>query len=237
MPDDFFDRPEVVAAVAAVPANLQPVYKALIVAAGGDKYHDDVGTHVAQELQKASAQLALLHPRSTDDKPLSSAKPTGPTEQERQTAIRAEIDRLYGNGKPVMAMVALKYWNAIDRKLYGDKPADRQNEMPGKVPALGSIEKLQAANQVDQPAELEAVPAHLIVPRTFPDTPVRRLMRANVQTDKRSNIQQLLRDWIRSDRTARQTDNAVIRLAAQERRQIVAQQITNAGYKVPGAKQ
>ena len=239
MDETFFERADVKSALDAIPEGKRQLFRALIVDAQGDQYQSHVpigGPQVQDELQKAAAKLGRLSddtPLSSENAPPAPVKKAEPTEAEKNAAIRSEIARLYGPN--LRATQVLNYWGSVSRKLYGDTEPARVNTVPGKTPALGSVEALAAANRADPVAAAEPVPASAIVPRLPADNPLRKLMLANA-LQPTSSISRLVSEYLRADRAAKTATHANLRSVAAERRDILAQQIHAKGYQIPGTQ-
>lgn len=163
---DFYDRPEVQAAIDAVPENQRGIFRAIIEANGGDKYHDEPGTHVALELAKAAAALARL---TTPEQAASTQAAQPLSEAQRNAAIRAEIERVFSApGKRLSATDVQRFWKSTEAKLFPQAESNPKQSAEEFRLAQGAkldpTEKLRLANRADAKPAAQAVDPALVRP-------------------------------------------------------------------------
>jgi hypothetical protein len=164
---EFYERPEVQAAIDAVPEQHRGVFKALIESVNGHLYHDDAGTAVKLELERAQAALARL---TAPEQPTTQQSPSSPlTDAQRNAAIRAEIDRTFAvPGKRLGATDVQRFWKSTEAKLFShteSKPKQSAEEFRlAQGSRLDPTEKLRMANRADAKPAAQAVDPALVRP-------------------------------------------------------------------------
>jgi hypothetical protein len=234
---EFYDRPEVQAAIQEIPESQRGIFRAIIEANGGDKYHDEPGTHVALELAKAAAALARL---TAPDQPATQQASQPLTEAQRNAAIRAEIDRVFAApGKRLSATDVQRFWKSTEAKLF--PPAESKTKQSDEAfrlaqgAKLDPTEKLRMANRADaKPAATAVDPALVrpILPVKPGSTDKLRLANALRPDSSISTAIRLHNQFSKAMQTLREGSN--LWETAKLNRQQAANRIRELGYIPPG---
>jgi hypothetical protein len=163
---EFYNRPEVQAAIDAVPESQRGVFKALIESNGGHLHHDDAGTHVQLELERAQKALARL---TAPQQPTAQQAAQPLSEAQRNAAIRAEIERVFSApGKRLSATDIQRFWPSTEAKLFPPpESSPKQSAEEFKLAQgakLDPTEKLRMANRAEATPAAQPVDPALVRP-------------------------------------------------------------------------